>query len=105
MISATRLATAFTLGMSALLIAYAPATAQSKEAFTQERFESLQAEGALILIDVFADWCPTCAAQQDVLTAFRADILYRGDEQVWFSVAETRSDRIASQILAAAGRG
>lgn len=135
MTSAIRLATALTLGIGVLLTASAPAAAQSKEAFTQERFEHLQSEGALILIDVFADWCPTCAAQQDVLTEFRSEhpdvpvhtltvdfdnqkewvrhfkaprqstlILYRGDEQVWFSVAETRSDRIVSQILAAAGR-
>lgn len=44
---------------------------QEKEAFTQERFEALQADGALILLDVFADWCPTCAKQQEVLSAYQ----------------------------------
>jgi len=107
--------------------------AQTKEDFTEERFEELQAQNALILIDVFADWCPTCAEQQKVLAAFRDQhpdvpihtlsvdfdrqkewvkhfkaprqstlILFRGDEQIWFSVAETRADRITDQLLAAA---
>ncbi len=109
------------------------ATAQSKEAFTPERFEELQAQDALILIDVFADWCPVCAMQQEVLAAFREEhpdvplriltvdfdtqkewvrhfgaprqstlILYRGQERLWFSVAETRADRIVAELLRAA---
>ena len=49
------------------------AWSQEKEAFTQERFEALQAEGALILLDVFADWCPTCAKQQEVLAAYQEE--------------------------------
>ncbi len=31
-----------------------------KEPFTEERFEELQKAGEVILVDVFADWCPTC---------------------------------------------
>ncbi len=49
------------------------AWSQEKEAFTQERFEALQTEGALILLDVFADWCPTCAKQQEVLGAYQEE--------------------------------
>lgn len=109
--------------------------AQEKESFSQERFNALQAQDALILIDVFADWCPTCAQQQRVLAAFqgahpdvslhiltvdfdtRKDlvthfeaprqstlILYRGEERVWFSVAETRQAQIFEQLLGAAER-
>jgi len=44
---------------------------QQKEAFTPERFAALQQQGALILVDVFADWCSTCAQQQRVLAEFR----------------------------------
>jgi thiol:disulfide interchange protein len=44
---------------------------QQREAFSPERFSALQQQGALILVEVFADWCPTCAMQQRVLTAFR----------------------------------
>ena len=40
------------------------------EAFTKERFDALQAAGALVLVDVHADWCPTCAKQQKVLDAY-----------------------------------
>ena len=43
-----------------------------KEPFTEARFASLQAEGALILVDIHADWCPTCARQQKVLDAYEA---------------------------------
>ncbi|MEX0692041.1 MAG: thioredoxin family protein [Gemmatimonadales bacterium] len=66
--------TMVSLGAAALLLTptlAGQATAQVKEDFTQERFEALQAEGALILLDVFADWCPTCAEQQRVLAAYR----------------------------------
>lgn len=107
--------------------------APRKEAFTPERFAELQEEGALILLDVFADWCPTCAIQQQVLSDFRAEhpdlplhtltidfdqqkefvrrfraprqstlILYRGKDQIWFSVAETSADVIFSELRTAA---
>ena len=48
-----------------------PQRPQQREAFTPERFRALQEQGALILVEVFADWCPTCAMQQRVLTDFR----------------------------------
>lgn len=108
-------------------------SAHVKEDFTEARFKALQQQGALILVDVWASWCPTCAKQQDVLTKFRADhpgvplhtltvnfdtqkewvkffraprqstmILFRGTEQLWFAVAETRSAKINEQLLLAA---
>lgn len=132
--SSTRLPTMLGAAVLAAVLSASSLAAQSKESFTQERFRALQAENALILIDVFADWCPTCAIQQDVLAEFRMEhpevpmhtltvdfdeqkewvshfnaprqstlILYRGEEQLWFSVAETRADRIVNEILAAAG--
>jgi thioredoxin 1 len=45
---------------------------QQKEAFTPERFAALQQQNALVLLDVHADWCPTCALQQKILADFRA---------------------------------
>lgn len=130
----TRTAALAALAASALALATGTAAAaQSKEAFTPERFEELRAQDALILIDVFADWCPVCAMQQEVLAAFREEhpdvplriltvdfdtqkewvrhfgaprqstlILYRGRERLWFSVAETRADRIVGELLRAA---
>ena len=105
------------------------AMALDKKPFTQERFDTLQAAGEVVLIDVFATWCPTCKKQQDILTRFRADnpdadfhilvvdfdkdkewvshfraprqstlLLYVGDKQYWYSVAETRYEVIASEL-------
>lgn len=55
------------------LVLGGPAFAQEieTEAFTPERFTELQEQDALILIDVFADWCGTCAQQQEILADFR----------------------------------
>lgn len=106
-----------------------PALALEKEPFTQERFDALQTEGEVVLIDVFATWCPTCKKQQEALTQFRAKnpdaefhilvvdfdkdkdwvrhfraprqstlLLYAGDKQHWYSVAETRYEVIAEEI-------
>lgn len=105
----------------------------ASEPFTEARFQALQGEGALIVVDVHADWCPTCAKQQKVLDDYQAAhpnvalhrllvdfdkqkewvkhfkaprqstlLLYRGTEQQWFSVAETRADEIFKAIDAAA---
>ena len=115
--------------MASLLIASALSMAADSEDFTPERFAALQEEGAHILIDVYATWCPDCKKQQEVLgeyqqqypdsnihflkvdfdeqkewvTHFRAPrqstlILFSGEEQVWFSVAETRRDEIFNAL-------
>lgn len=57
----------------AIVLAAGGARAQEAqiEAFTPERFAALQAEGALILLDVWADWCPVCARQQKILARYR----------------------------------
>ena len=105
------------------------AYALDKEAFDNARFEQLQAENQVILVDVFANWCSTCAQQQKLLERYRQQnpdkqfvilevdfdtdknwvahfraprqstlILYRGEQRVWFSVAETRYDIIANAL-------
>lgn len=60
--SLTVLGLAFALSAGAL--------AQEKAPFTEERFAALQEEGALVLLDVSAEWCPTCHHQADVLDAY-----------------------------------
>jgi thioredoxin 1 len=50
---------------------HAPAPAALSEPFTEERFAELQREDALILVDVFANWCGTCAQQQAILAEYR----------------------------------
>lgn len=92
-----------------------------KETFTQERFNELREAGAVVLVDIFADWCPTCAKQQKLIQQYRDEnpdnefhilevdfddnkqavrelraprqstvLLFKGNEQYWYSVAETR---------------
>lgn len=41
--------------------------------FSQPLFEQLQAEGAPVLVDVYADWCPVCKRQEAVLTPMLAE--------------------------------
>ena len=107
----------------------ASAQAFDKEPYTQERFDELTAAGEVVLIDVYATWCPTCAKQQEAIAAyveanpdnkftvlvvdfddnkdlvrqFRAPrqstlLLYKGSEQFWFSVAESRPEVIAAEL-------
>lgn len=113
----------------ALMSVMASVQAFDKEPFTQERFDELQAAGEVVLVDVFATWCPTCKKQQEAMSAyfeanpdqkihvlvvdfddnkdlvskFRAPrqstlILYKNNEQIWFSVAESRADVIAAEF-------
>ena len=106
------------------------ALAAEKESFTPQRFDALQKSGALVLIDVHASWCSTCAKQQAILERFEQKhpdvplhilqldfdkqkewvrhfkvprqstlLLFKGAEQRWFSVAETREAAIFKAIL------
>jgi thiol-disulfide isomerase/thioredoxin len=126
---------AFALMLLAFSIAPASADDLKKETFSPERFAALQAAGELVLVDIFATWCPVCAEQQKVLSAyvdahpdvrlhvlevdfdrhkdwvrqFRAPrqstlILFRGKEQRWYSVAETKRETIFAALNEAAGR-
>ncbi|MEH6420076.1 thioredoxin family protein [Pseudomonas sp. CGJS7] len=36
-------------------------------AYSAQRLQALQAEGKTVLVDVHADWCPTCRAQHAVI--------------------------------------
>lgn len=117
----------FAIGV--LLFTVGSAQALEKEAYSQARFEALQAAGEVVVIDVYASWCPTCKKQQEALEAYRSAnpekkftilvvdfdknkdlvrhfraprqstlLIYKGTEQFWFSVAETRPDVIAAEL-------
>lgn len=118
------------LAVFALLFSFTfNANASTEEVYTAERFKALQAAGEVVLIDIHATWCSTCAKQQaalkkyitnnpnnkfhilkvdfdkqkDVVRKFRAPrqstfLLYKGQEQFWYSVAESRYDVIAAEI-------
>jgi len=66
------IAVSATAGAAAAQLAAAP-DVQTKARFTAERFTALQNQNALVLLDVFATWCPTCAQQQKILDEYRKE--------------------------------
>jgi len=112
--------------LSALVMSF---SVFAKAPFTEAAFKEAQANNDVILIDVFATWCPTCRRQSMILADyfhknsaskvkvlvvdfdeqkdwviyFKAPrqstlILYKGEKQLWFSVAETKADAITQQL-------
>jgi len=57
--------------LGALLLAGAPAQAFQTNPFDEASFKAAQSAGDSILVDVFAPWCPTCKAQQQVLDSLK----------------------------------
>lgn len=49
------------------------AHALEKEPFSMERFEKLQSQNELVLVDIYASWCGTCAEQQEILQSYMED--------------------------------
>lgn len=121
-------------GLLATALVHAAGDVPGAEPFTEARFRALQAEGALILVDVAADWCPTCRRQKTILARFQEQhpeaglriltvdfdrqkewvkhfkaprqstfILFRGEAQQWFAVAEVGEEIIFDRLLRAAG--
>jgi thioredoxin 1 len=62
--------------VGALLAAAAPlpsASAGTAVAFSPEAFKAAQAANSPILIEIHADWCPTCKAQLPILDKLTGD--------------------------------
>jgi len=53
-----------------ILSASFTASAFEKEPFTKERFAELQAEDHVVIVDVYASWCPTCESQQVIFKRY-----------------------------------
>jgi thioredoxin len=51
----------------------APAWASTAVPFSAEAFKAAQASGGPILVEIHADWCPTCKAQSPILDKLTAD--------------------------------
>lgn len=54
----------------AIMMLLSSSMAQAKTPFTPEVFQQAQANNELVLIDVFASWCPTCKRQSMVLADY-----------------------------------
>jgi thiol-disulfide isomerase/thioredoxin len=64
---------AFLTLAAALPFLAGPARAAQTLDYTPGNAEALMDEGRVILLDFKADWCSTCAAQERVIGALRAD--------------------------------
>jgi thioredoxin 1 len=51
----------------------APSWANSAVPFSQDAFKAAQAAGNPILVEIHADWCPTCKAQRPILDKLTAE--------------------------------
>jgi thioredoxin len=63
----------FVLSVFLLFAVAAPAGAASYGDFTQRAFDEAQQAGKLILLDVWASWCPTCVQQERIIRPIVAD--------------------------------
>jgi thioredoxin 1 len=64
---------------TALVTAGLQSTAWANAAvpFSAEAFQAAQASGSPILVEIHADWCPTCKAQKPILDKLTADPKFR----------------------------
>lgn len=53
------------------------ASAATAVPFSAEAFKAAQGAGSSILVEVHADWCPTCRAQAPILKKLTADPKYK----------------------------
>ena len=50
-----------------------PSWASTSTPFSEDAFKAAQASGSPILVEIHADWCPTCKAQDPILQKLTAD--------------------------------
>ena len=55
------------VGALAVAAPFASAWANSAVPFSAEAFKAAQTSGSPILVEIHADWCPTCKAQNPIL--------------------------------------
>jgi thioredoxin-like negative regulator of GroEL len=57
----------------ALAGSLSPVSAGTAVPYSAEAFKAAQASGSPILVEIHADWCPTCKAQDPILDKLTAD--------------------------------
>jgi thioredoxin 1 len=60
-----------------ILLGSSPASAAEWKEFKADEFAAAQEAGKPILVDVFAPWCPTCRAQNPILTQLSREPKYK----------------------------
>ncbi|MBS0527926.1 MAG: thioredoxin family protein [Proteobacteria bacterium] len=60
-----------------ILSVASPARANTATPFSEAAFKVAQASGSPILIEIHADWCPTCKAQQPILDKLTSDAKFK----------------------------
>jgi thioredoxin len=66
--------------MAGALVAAAPLAplwASTTVPFSAEAFKAAQASGSPILVEIHADWCPTCKAQNPILDRLTAEAKFK----------------------------
>ena len=58
---------ALVAGALAVAVSFAPSWANTAAPFSMDAFKAAQASGSPILVEIHADWCPTCKAQNPIL--------------------------------------
>ena len=66
------------VGVSAVVTPFAPSWANSAVPFSAEAFKAAQASGSPILVEIHADWCPTCRAQDPILDKLTSNAKFKG---------------------------
>lgn len=64
---------AMVAGALALAGTLAPLRANTAVPFSTDAFKAAQASGSPILVEIHADWCPTCKAQKPILDKLTAE--------------------------------
>jgi thioredoxin 1 len=59
-----------------LLVPVARAEPPKAEPFSQDAFDAALASGGPVLVEITADWCPTCRAQNEVFASLLQDPRY-----------------------------
>lgn len=73
--------------------------------YTEQAFAASQHEGKPILVDIAADWCPTCARQEPIIEkltadpAFRDFVVYRVDFDAQTKVVRAFGARSQSTLI------
>ena len=70
------------LAVVALVIAPWSAQAAPQSPFNEQVFSAAQEAGKPVLIEIHADWCPTCKAQLPILDKLSGEPPYSGIERM-----------------------